>query len=169
MGKKYTLANGASLYAQNNSTEFQIAGSTGLLYSQGVPLSYYESVTAGSSEGSTMVPYGVTKIVATVGSNSSALTCYLGVPIPGVMKTIVVESTAALTGTLNVDLGANVTLAAGTSNIQSRYLVFSTAGEMQSATLIGFTTAKWGLVAANSTIGNFGVAGAITASSSFSS
>ena len=169
MGKRYTLANGADLYRQSNNIEYPIVTSTGLVYSQGVPINYYESVLTGSTEGSTMTAYGVTRIVATAGAASSALTVYLGLPIPGVPKTLVVESTADLVGNLNVDLSSDATLAMGTSNAGFRYITFSTLGDIQSLSLMGLTTAQWAVTATISTGGAFGSAAGIRATTALSS
>ena len=161
MGQQYRLSRNAELHVQNDSTSIKIADSSGLLYSQSVPINYYDTTTIGSSENPTLVAYGVTKITALAGVNSSALNISLSAPIPGVMKTIILESTAALVGNPNIDLGASVTVAGGTSNANYRYISMSTIGEMQSLTLIGLTTTKWGVIAAESTVGNFGVGDSI--------
>ena len=178
MGKKYTLASGASLYAQANSTEFQIANSTGLLYSQEKPIFMpnstvfnpyaVEAIATGSSEGSTLTAYGVSMITAVAGANSSALTVNLAAPITGVQKTLVVSSTADLGGNLNVSLGS-ASLQMATSDAGFSFITFSTLGTMQSLSLVGLSTAKWGLIAANSTGGVWGAATGIRATTALSS
>jgi hypothetical protein len=179
MGKSYVLSNGASLYAQEGSTEFKIAGSTGLLYSQGRPVFtpdstvfnpyVAETIAAGSSQGETMKSYGVSVINAVAGANSSALTTYIQAPIIGVRKTILVNSTADLVGNLNVDLGSGVSMVRNTSDAAFRFISFSTLGTHQSLDLIGVTTAKWGFVSCFSTGGVWDAAAGIRATTAFSS
>lgn len=179
MGRKYVLSNGADLYAQTNSTEFKIAGSTGLLYSQGRPVftpdstafNPYsaETIAAGSSQGETMKAYGVSVINAVAGVNSSALTTYIQAPLIGVRKTILVNSTADLAGNLNVDLGAGISMVRNSSDAAFRYISFSTLGTHQSLDLIGVTTATWGFVSCFSTGGVWDAATGIRATTAFSS
>jgi hypothetical protein len=174
MGKKYVTANGADIYTQKNSTEFQIANSTGLLYSQGKPIYmpdstafnpyYVETVVTGSSENPTLTPYGMTLVNALAGVNSSALTINLPSPITGVEKTVVVNSTAAIGAHLHMNLGtASIQFCSSDANFS--YIKFSSAGQYQSITLKGMSTSKWAVLASESTVGNFGIG--ITATTIF--
>ena len=178
MAKKYVLANGATLHTQEGSTEFQIAGSTGLLYSQGKPVyqsdstAYnpftVESIATGSSENATLLAYGVSDITAVAGANSSALTVNLAAPITGVLKHIIVTSTADLAGNMNVVL-TGATLRLPTSDAGFAWISMSTLGTRQSLSLIGLSTAIWGLISAESSGGIFSAAAGIRATTVFSS
>jgi hypothetical protein len=158
---RYTLANDAPLYTQKGSTEFKIADSTGLLYSNNAPINYYETIafTSGGLSASTTPPYGVTRITngfATASEASSSLpTLTMGAPMPGVRKTITVASTAAGVCKLDVALsGATIEASSGFN-----FIAFSTlATAMQSVTLMGVSTDSWAVEAVNSTLLLFGAA-----------
>jgi hypothetical protein len=178
MGKRYVFSNGATVYAQKNSTEFQVIGSTGLLYSQEKPVympdstAYnpfaVESIATGSSEGATLTPYGISDITAVAGVNSSALNVTLSAPITGALKYINVHSTADLVGNMNIIL-SGATLQMASSDAGFGFISMSTLGTMQALTLAGLSTAKWGLVSAESTGGVFSAAAGIRASTALSS
>jgi hypothetical protein len=172
MGKKYILGNGATLNTQNGSTEFKIAGSTGLLYSQEKPVfmpastvfnPYYVETLTASSGGvtpSTATAYGVTLINCAAGDlSTSPRLITLAAPITGVEKTIVFGSTAAYINTLDVDLGGDAGVAHITGSTTARFIAFSSlATEYQTVTLVGLSTALWGVKSVDSTVGGFGVA-----------
>ena len=81
-------------------------------------------------------------------STSPAL-LYLPAPQVGVEKTIIVGSTAAYVNTIDVDLGSGVRVQ-GSSD--GRFIAFSSlAGDYQSLTLLGLSTALWAVKAVNST------------------
>ena len=161
MGKRYTLANDAILNTQKGSTEFKIADSTGLLYSNNAPINYYETIafTSGGLSASTTPPYGVTRVTngfATASEASSSIrTLTVAAPLPGVSKTITVATTAASLCKLDVSLsGATIEASSGFN-----FIAFSSLGEaMQSVTLRGLSTNAWAVEAVNSTLLFFGAA-----------
>lgn len=124
----------------------------------------FETLTWSSSglDVSTMTPYGICRIISTGGDPStSPATVTLAAPVIGCEKTIIQETTAAYVNTIDIDLGANNRVQ-GTSD--ARFIAFSSlAGDHQSITLIGLTTAKWGVKSVDSTLGGFGVATGIRA------
>ena len=144
----------------HGSSDYKIFGAGGDCYLR----HRFETLTWSSSgmDVSTMSPYGITRIISTGGdpSTSPAL-IYLAAPVIGCEKTIIQETTAAYINTLDIDLGANVRVQ-GTSD--GRFIAFSSLAEdHQSITLIGLTTAKWGVKCVDSTLGGFGVATGIRA------
>lgn len=144
----------------HGSTDHKLFGTDGSFY-----LKHRPETLSWSSSGfdvSTMSPYGLTYISmgGTDPSTSPAL-AYLGAPKPGIEKTIVFGTTAAYINTVDVDLGSGVRVN-GTSD--GRFIAFSSLGEdYQSITLIGLTTALWGVKCVDSTLGGFGVATGIRA------
>ena len=150
------------LYVQDSSgTKREFVTSTGgLLQNGAVPLSYIETITY-TSVGlsvSTATAYGVTFIDSdsTGGvSSSSPATLTLAAPITGVKKTIIFDTTLASTNSLDIALsGATIIGTSGDS-----YILFSSLAEVtQSITLIGITTALWGVESVNSTLLFYGAA-----------
>jgi hypothetical protein len=134
----------------------------GKVYNQSVPLSYVETLTcsSGGVSPSTATAYGVTRVNVAAGDPStSPRLITLGVPIPGVEKTIIFASTAAYVNTLDVDLGAGAGVGHLTDSTTARFIAFSSlATEWQTVKLVGLSTALWGVLAVDSTIGGFGVA-----------
>lgn len=159
---KNVFADNSTVFVKNGTTEFRVIGSTGLLYSNGTPLNYVEILnwSSGGVTPSTATAYGVTYISMTGGDPStSPRTVTLASPIPGVEKTIILDSTAAYVNTIDVDLGAGVGVDGSTTN---RYIAFSTlATVQQTVNLVGLTTALWGVKSADTTSGSFGVAAGI--------
>ena len=177
------MGNGADLYTQEASTEFKVVGSTGnimfgtlykgnstastdlvisssgLLYSQGVPTNYVETLVL-SSVGfdiSTATPYGITYITAnsTAGGDfsTSVRLLTLGAPITGVEKTIIFDTTAAAINTLDVSVSTDVGImsASATTNL---VLAFSSLATLpQVVTMVGLSTAIWGVMNIESTVG----------------
>ena len=132
--------------------------STGTLTINGANDRFVEtlSYSSGSISPSSMTAYGVSVINMTGTDPSTSPTlATLGVPIPGVRKTILFNSTAAYINTIDVDLGAGVGVSGSTTN---RFLAFSTlATTPQVINLIGLTTALWGVTSIDSTVaGGFG-------------
>ena len=119
-----------------------------------------ETLTASSGgvTPSTAVAYGITRISVAVGDPStSPLLVTLAAPITGVEKTIIFETTAAYINTLDVDLGIGVGVGHVTGSTTARFIGFSTlATEFQAVTLIGLSTALWGIKSVDSTVGGFG-------------
>jgi len=167
MSGKYTLANGAGLYVQNGSTEFQIATSTGdiigggffygnstgnplatstgLGYSNGIPQNYFE-------DGSTAVnlkAYGISFLaVSTAAGTMKKYT--LDAPIKGAVKELVLQSTTA-------PMGSSDATQVGTGSSGIDIISFNTTVvaidlrniAMQSpytyAKLLGVSTSRWAL------------------------
>lgn len=144
----------------HGSTDHKLFGTDGSFYLR----HKFETLTWSSSglDVSTMNAYGIARIISTGGNPStSPATITLAAPIVGCEKTIIQETTAAYVNTLDIDLGANVRVQ-GTSD--GRYIAFSSLAEdHQSITLIGLTTAKWGVKSVDSTLGGFGMATGIRA------
>ena len=155
------LSQGEDIYVQDSAgTETKIANSSdGILQKGAVPLNYAETInwSSGGLSVSTAPPYGVTYVSMTgTDPSSSPRTLTLGAPIPGVTKNIIIDTTAAYANTIDVDLGADVGIDGSTTN---RYIAFSTlATVQQSVSLVGITTALWGVLGVASTIGGWGVA-----------
>lgn len=118
---------------------------------------YFENILATSSNvltPTTMTAYGVSCIMTTGVATSGVGLAYLAAPIIGVEKTIMLGSTVA-GWILDVALSTNVQLAGTTG----AFIGFSTLGtKYQSVTLIGLTTAMWGVKSVNSTVGGFDAA-----------
>jgi hypothetical protein len=144
----------------HGSSDYKLVGTDGSLYLR----HKFETLTWSSSglDVSTMSPYGITRIISTGGNPStSPATVTLAAPVVGCEKTIIQETTAAYANTLDIDLGANVRVQ-GTSD--ARYIALSSLAEdHQSITLIGLTTSKWGVKSVDSTLGCFGIATGIRA------
>jgi hypothetical protein len=151
MPGKYVLAKDADLFIERDVSgqvkEFQITG-------------FVETV----SQGSTMKPYGISRILST---GTTAITINLEPPVAGSEKTIILQSTAANAGEVSVFLGSGITVG---GNAAHSYITFSTlATEYQALRLVGLTTALWAVVGVASTVGGFGVATGIRSSSVASS
>jgi hypothetical protein len=85
----------------------------------------------------------------------------LAPPIAGVEKTIVLGTTGTYDNTIDVDLGAGVRID-GTSD--GRFIAFSTLGTgHQSIKMVGLSTAAWEVLSVNSTLGSWGLATGIRA------
>jgi len=124
-----------------------------------------ETLTASSGgvTPSTMTAYGIARVNVAVGDPStSPLLASLAAPIAGVEKTIIFATTVAYVNTLDVDLGIGVGVAHLTNTTDARFIGFSTlATEWQAVTLIGLSTALWGVKSVDSTVGGFGTAAGI--------
>jgi hypothetical protein len=171
---KYTMNNGADFYAQNGSTEFKVItstgdvvagkvhfgnstantaiGSTGLLYSNGAPINYAETLYYSSAglNVSTTPAYGLTYVQTnSTGGDFSVVPAVLTIaaPIPGVRKTIVLDSTIAAVNNLDLYLGASVDVLNSSNKSTdsgANYIAFSSIATMtQVVTLCGLTTALW--------------------------
>ncbi len=190
MARKYTMSNGATAYAQNGSTEFAYAGSTGDLmfaalykgnstastdlmitttggvYSNSAPINYAETLalSSGGFDVSTATPYGVTYIGANATGgdfSTSPRLLTLGNPIAGVPKSILFASTAAAINTIDIDLGAANTVVT-TTGITARYIALSSlASAPQAVHMVGLSSVLWGVLSVESTLFNFGVASGI--------
>lgn len=156
---------GSSGFVKDSTTFHKLFTSTGLQYSNDVPLNYVETITcsSGGVSPSTITPYGISYItVATGDPSTSPRLVSIGNPIPGVEKTIIFASTAAYVNTLDVDLGADSGVGHITGSTTARFIAFSTlASEFQAVTLMGLTTALWGVKCVDSTVGGFGSAAGI--------
>ena len=119
---------------------------------------YFETIsvsTAMALTPSTLAAYGVSFIKPTSAIPTSGVgRAYLPAPIIGVEKTIVLASTAA-GWLLDVDLTTDV----GLGGSSGTFIGFSSLGtRYQAVTLIGLTTAMWGVKSVNSTVGGFDAA-----------
>ena len=124
-----------------------------------------ETLTASSGgvSPSSMVNYGVSLIAVAAGDPStSPLLAYLAPPLTGVEKTIIFATTVAYINTLDVDLGIGVGVGHLTGTTSARFIAFSSlAAEYQTVNLIGLSTALWGVISVDSTVGGFGAAAGI--------
>jgi hypothetical protein len=118
---------------------------------------YLENVsytTAYALTPSTFTAYGVT-VIGTSGVATSAIGLgYLAAPIIGVEKTIILKSTRAA-NLLDISVSTNVLIDGTTGS----FIGFSSLGTAyQAITLIGLTTAMWGVKSVNSTVGGWNAA-----------
>ncbi len=152
----------SDVYVKPNaaSTEIRVISNTGKLFDVGVPLHYLETITL-TSVGlsvSTTPAYGVTYVNhnSTGGAAStSPQTLAIAAPIAGVKKTVILDTTAANANLLDLQLsGATIIGTSGDSFIAFSSLATAT----QSITLIGITTALWGVESVNSTLLFYGAA-----------
>lgn len=144
MGRDYKLANGGKLYTQANSTEFQIAGSTGLLYSNGIPQNYFEDGTTAAN----LKAYGVSFLTQSTAQSMKTYT--LDAPIKGTVKELVLQSTIA-------PLGSSDTAQVATGSSDIDIISFGTTAVAIDLTniamqtpytyvrLIGVSTSRWAL------------------------
>jgi hypothetical protein len=141
--------------------------STGGVYSRGVPLNYIETLTGTTANvwtPSTIPAYGVSVIPYSAATTSPG-TITVGVPIPGVTKTIVMKGSTAAWEPPSIYLGSGITVLGSTATTPE-YLLFSTvANESQGITLVGISTAMWAVQCICSTVGTFGTANGIIGSS----
>ncbi len=125
----------------------------------------YQSITWSSAglSVSTASAYGITAISMSGGDPStSPATLTLAAPVQGCEKYICLMSTAAYVNTIDIDLGSGVRVQ-GASD--SRYIAFSSlAADYQAITLLGISTSKWVVKGVDSTLGGFGAATGIRAS-----
>jgi len=158
MGKN-VFADNSTVFVKNGTTEFKVIGSTGDVWSNNAPINYLETLSwsSGGVSPSTATAYGITHISMTgTDPSTSPYTVTLGTPLPGVEKTIVLDSTAAWINTIDIDLGATVGVDGSTTN---RYIAFSTLGTApQSVTLVGVSATEWAVKSVNSTVGAWGLA-----------
>lgn len=156
---KNVFAGNSTVFVKNNSTEFKVIGSTGDVWSNNAPINFLETISwsSGGVSPSTATAYGVTYISMTgADPSTSPYTISLGAPLPGVEKTIVLDSTAAYVNTIDIDLGATVRVD-GSSDL--RFIAFSTlATAPQSVKLVGLSATEWGVLSVNSTLGGWGLA-----------
>lgn len=129
----------------HGSTDHKIFGPDGSAYVRH-PV---EAVTW-SSDGlspSTASCYGVSYITGTYGTNGGACALTIAKPVPGCSKTVVLCTTKTSTDLPYINLSTAAWLL-GTSGVGNQFINFSSlASDVQSVTLIGLTTAAWGLVA----------------------
>lgn len=163
----------------SSGAEIDIMTSTGLLTADNITLNaggiidysggayskgYVETLnwSSGGVTPSTMTNYGISFISMTgTDPSTSPATVTLAAPLPGVEKTIVLDSTAAYANTIDIDLGAGVGQDGSTTN---RFIGFSTlATQNQCVRLIGLSTSEWAVMGVNSTIGSYGAATGIRA------
>ncbi len=150
MGKN-VFAQGSNGYVKStSSTNVPLWSSTGLAYSNGVPVNYAESVQ--STNNPTLKAYGASLIYQSGGVNSSAFECHMDAPVPGVNKYISVVSAGNTTGHLNINLSSDASVLADSST-SCQYIAFNPAVSAEGVTLTGVTTALWMMSAQNSTVG----------------
>jgi hypothetical protein len=147
MGRKYTLANGASLYAQNGSTEFQLSNSTGLLYSNGIPQNYFEDASTATN----LKPYGLSLLDASTAA-TTIKKYTLDAPIKGAVKELLLASTLALAGSSDTTIvytGSSDIhiLSYGTTLLTPDYKSITMPQPVSYARLVGLSTARWAMLA----------------------
>lgn len=128
----------------HGSTNYKIIGPDGKFYlRQPVVLHTW------SSDGldvSTASPYGISYIVGNAGTNGASCALTIGAPVAGCEKTVVLCTTAASTDCVYIDLSSACGLLGSSGTLGNRYINFSSlASDVQSVTLVGLTTAAWGL------------------------
>ena len=118
--------------------------------------------TSGGLDISTASAYGISSIVmGGTDPSTSPVLLTLANPVIGAQKTICLQSTAAYVNSVDIDLGANARVQ-GASD--SRFIAFSSLNtDYQSITLRGISTSKWVVAAVDSTLGPFGLATGIRA------
>ena len=129
----------------HGSTDYKIISPDGAFY-----LRQPVEAVAWTSDGldpSTASCYGVSYITGTYGTDGGACPLTIAAPRPGCIKTVVLNTTKTSTDLPYIDL----TTACGLLSVGSsgyNYINFSSlASDVQSVTLVGLTTAYWGLVA----------------------
>lgn len=151
MGKN-VFADNSTVFVKNGTTEFKVIGSTGDVWSNNAPINYLETLSwsSGGVTPSTATAYGITHISMTgTDPSTSPYTVTLAAPLPGVEKTIILDSTAAYVNTIDIDLGASVRVDA-TSD--ARFIAFSTLATVpQAVTLVGISTSAWEVKSVKST------------------
>jgi hypothetical protein len=107
-----------------------------------------------------MTSYGISWVQIAAGDPSTSVRlATMGAPRTGVTKTIVFATTVAYINTLDIDVGAGVGVGHITGSTTARYIAFSTlATEYQTVNLVGLSTALWGVMSVDSTVGGFGSA-----------
>lgn len=128
------------------STDYKVFGTQGESY-----LRHPVEAVTWSSDGlspSTASCYGVSYILGNAGTNGASCALTIAAPRVGCQKTVVLGTTAASTDCVYIDLTSACGLAGSTGTAGNRYINFSSlASDVQSVTLVGLTTALWGLVA----------------------
>jgi hypothetical protein len=129
----------------HGSTDYPIFAPAGWCY-----LRQQVEAHAWTSDGldpSTASCYGVSYITGTYGTDGGACPLTVAAPKPGCIKTVVLDTTKTSTDLPYIDLTtACGLLSAGSSGYN--FINFSSlASDVQSVTLIGLTTAYWGLLA----------------------
>jgi len=168
VGRKYTLANGAALYAQNGSTEFKVIGSTGdviagelyvgnstaikamgstgLAYSNTVPVNYFEDGTTTAN----LKAYGLSFVqFSTAATTIKKYT--LDAPIKGTFKELVLASSAAIAGSSDVTVvvtgSSDIDIVSfGTTAIATDLHTVAMAQPYSYARLVGVSTARWAIL-----------------------
>jgi hypothetical protein len=171
MAQPYILANDAYLQVQTGSTKYTIAGSTGLLYSEEKPIfmpdstvfdPYFVETLTLTSVGlsvSTTPAYGLTVITPnTTGGDfsTSPRKITIALPITGVRKSIVFNSTGTVVNTLSIDFTTNAGVQSGSASTD-RFIQFSSLATLpQAVNMIGVSTSVWQVLSIESTIPGFG-------------
>jgi len=184
MAPKYTLANGAALYAQNGSTEFKVIDSTGdviggkfnygnssdntladtsgQLYYMGNDVNAVQVISSGAaSSGTAITGYGVTVFGGdTGGSFSMSAPAYVGV-----RKTIIFTKGSSIarsinssvtTGSADNSIGFSFYSLAATNSSAITLSTGSTLGGILE--LIGGTTKQWYPAIPFTTLSNYSLA-----------
>jgi len=156
---KNVFADNSTVFVKNGTTEFKVIGSTGDVWSNNAPVGYAETLSwsSGGLTPSTATAYGLTYISMTgTDPSTSPYTLTLAAPLPGIEKTIVLDSTAAYVNTIDIDLGTGVRVEGSSDN---QYIAFSTLATMpQSIKLVGVSTSAWEVLSVNSTLLFYGAA-----------
>lgn len=129
----------------HGSTDYKIFSPGGASYLR-VPVETH----TWSSDGldvSTASPYGISYIVGNAGTNGASCKLTIAHPVVGCEKTVVLATTAASTDCVYIDLTTDAWVT-GTSGVGNQFINFSSlATDVQSITLVGLTTALWGMKA----------------------
>ncbi len=124
------------------STHHPLFNSNGSFYLR-QPVENHTWSSSGVSP-STASCYGVSYISGTYGTDGGACPLTIAAPQPGCIKTVILNTTKTSTDTPYIDLTTNCYMV-GAANYN--YINFSSlASDVQSVTLIGLTTAVWGLL-----------------------
>lgn len=127
------------------STDHPLFASDGTFY-----LKHKVTLHTWSSNGldvSTTPCHGVAYIIGNAGTNGASCKLTIAAPYVGCQKTVVLGTTAASTDCVYIDLTSACGLYGTTGTLGNRYINFSSlASDVQSVTLVGLTTAMWGLL-----------------------
>lgn len=142
MGKN-VYADGSDVYTKSGSTEFKVIGSTGDVYAGAV------NFVENGSTGTNLKAYGLSRLTAnSSGADSNKYT--IDAPMIGIMKTLTVGAVAGTSDGPAVYTGSTAITIVANSTAGNLYVNLNTP--YASATLIGLTTALWGVVATHGTV-----------------
>jgi hypothetical protein len=138
---KNVFAGGSTTFTKNGSTEFRIASSTGLLYSNGNPIGRSET----GSTATNLTADGVSFLAY----SSAANTYTLDAPVTGVIKSLVLGTTLVADSTaiaISVYTGSTAIHILDNSTAIALKLYANFLPPMGSIQLVGLSTILWGVL-----------------------